>query len=259
MGILYIFVNETDIKQAAPQIMKKLLTTFKCFSIGFGIISTFFILFSLSTSLRYDNSVDFKHSIDNIYKAIDTYSELYKFTFVICAFWATLRQLEISQSNYETTLQQIKFVQDDIIDKRNKDIKDNTLKECNFYLSELQVSIKDLFETGIVSGMPVKWELLSLTTASLEKQYPATYEIISKLERPKKNIILITLYQLEAFSSLFIYGNLDKQLGKDIIGYTYSEQAGFLLGFISYFRESTTTVFGQNTIKLYNEWRTDTK
>jgi hypothetical protein len=238
--------------------MRKFITILQFLSVGFGIISLFFVIFSLSTKLHFDSSSNFSNSVDSIYNALTTYAALYKFTFIVLAFWVTLRQLEISQNNYNTTLKQVQFVQTDILDKRNKDIKTETLKQCNFFLNEMQVSFKDLIETEIVNGMPLDWRLLqTLTSSSLEKNYPTLYERMKAIERPRKNQILITLYQLEAFSSLFIHGNLDKQLAGDIIGYTYSKQIGFLLGILSFFREDATTVFGQNTIKLYHEWLTD--
>jgi hypothetical protein len=238
--------------------MDKIVATLKYLSIGLGALSLFFIVYSLTILLWYDSSTSLIDNADNIYKVLTTHSGLYKFTFIVCAFWATLRQLEISQRNYSITLNQIKFVQDDILDKRKRDMTNDTLMQCNFFLKELQVSFKDIFETDIVIGMPLDWRLLqALTYASLKENYPILFERMQAIERPKKNQILITLYKLEAFSSLFIHGNLDKQLGKDIIGYTYSKQIGFLLGIISYFREDTMNVFGQNTIKLYNEWRTE--
>lgn len=238
--------------------MKTLVTTLKYFSIGLGVLSIFFIVFSLTTLLRYDSSVNFVHSVDNIYKTLATYSGLYKFTFIVCAFWVTLRQLEISFGNYNTTLNQVKFVQDDILDRRKKDITNETLKQCNFFLNELQVSFKEFIETEITSGMPLDWQLLkTLTSSSLKEHYPTLYEKLNAIDRPKKNQTLITLYKLEAFSSLFVHGNLDRQLAKEIIGHTYSKQIGFLLGVISYFREDEQTIFGQNTIKLYKEWKTD--
>jgi hypothetical protein len=237
--------------------MKPLITTLKYISIGLGVLSIFFVVFSMLTLLRFDSSITFAHSVDNIYKAVATYSGLYKFTFIVCAFWVTLRQLEISFGNYDTTLMQVKFVQDDIIERRKKDITNETLKHCNFFLNELQVSFKEFIETDIVSGMPIDWRLLqSLTSSSLKDKYPILYDKLNDVDRPKKNQTLITLYKLEAFSSLFIHGNLDRQLAKEIIGHTFTKQVGYSLGVISYFRDNEKTIFGLNTIKLYNEWKT---
>ena len=127
-----------------------------------------------------------------------------------------------------------------------------------FFLNELQISFKELIETNIVSGMPLDWRFLhTLTNPILKEKYPTLFEKLQGIDRQTKNQILISLYKLEAFSALFIHGNLDRELGKKIIGNTFSKQIGFLLGIISYFREDSTTIFGQNTIKLYNEWRTE--
>lgn len=235
--------------------MNRLVTILKYVSIALGTISLFLIIFSLTSRLTFDSTVDMKITVDNIYGAIGVYSALYNFTFIVCAFWATLRQLEIAQNNNDHTFAQLKVVQDDIIDKRNRDTTNDTLKECNFYLRDLQVSFKEFIETNVVSGMPLDWSRLkTLTSDSLKEHYPNLYDRINNIEREKKNKILITLYQLEAFSSLFIHGNLDKKLGQEIIGKTFLKQVGFLFGVLSYFREDTDTVFGLNTIRLYDEW-----
>jgi len=236
--------------------MKKLITTLKSISIGLGIVSIFFIFYSILTLLKFDSSIDFTKTVDSIYSALATYSGLYKFTLVVWAFWATIHRLQISQDNYQSSLNQMAFVQADIVNKQNKEINNETLKQCNYYLQELQVEYQKLIESNIISGMPIEWRRLSsLTSPSLNKKYPTIYKRINDTERKQKNQILITLYKLEAFSSLFIYGNLDSKLAKKIIGYTFSKQVGFLFGLISYFREDTNSVFGKNTIKLYNEWK----
>ena len=118
--------------------MKKLINLLQFFSISLTFISLFLLFFSLITLLDFDNSISFANTVSNIYKALATYSGIYKFTFIVCAFWATLRQLEISKNNYENTSSQIQFVQDDILDKRNKDVKNETLKQCNLYVGEIQ-------------------------------------------------------------------------------------------------------------------------
>lgn len=238
--------------------MNRLVNILKYLSIALGTISLLLIIFSLTSRLTFDPTVDLKTNVDNIYSTIGIYSALYNFTFIVCAFWATLRQLEIAQMNNDHTFAQLKVVQDDIIEKRNRDTKNDTLKECNFYLRDLQASYREFIETNVVSGMPLEWSRLkTVTSDSLKEHYPALFDRINNIEREKKNKILMTLYQLEAFSSLFIHGNLDKKLGQEIIGNTFTKQVGFLLGVLSYFREDTNAVFGRNIIMLYNEWKAD--
>jgi hypothetical protein len=236
--------------------MTKANSCFKKVAYIFGFISMFLLLFSLITGLRYDSSASFPDSIQNIYKAISTYSEFHKFTFIVFAFSVALRQLEISQNNYNTTLEQVKFVQDDIIEKRKKEEKDETLKHCNFFMTEFQILYKELFEKKIFDEMPIVWSNLdTFTSSSLEHRYPTLYQKINNFERPKKNEVLITLYKLEGFSTTFLHAKIDKSLGKDIIGFTYSNQIGLLMGLISFFRTDSEDIFGHNTIKLYKEWK----
>jgi hypothetical protein len=238
--------------------MKRLIKILQYLSIILSLVSIFLIIFSLVTNLQLDLSVGFNLTVINIYNALSIYSGIYKFTFIVCAFWATIRQLEISQGNYQSSLSQIEFVQNDILEKRKKDITNETLKQCNFYLQELQIAFKELIETNILSGLPLDWTGLNkLTNETLKEKYSTLFDRINKIERNSKNQILITLYQLEAFSSLFIHGNLDKRLAKQLIGDTYIKQIGFLLGLISYFREDKNSVFGRNIIELYFEWNRD--
>lgn len=123
------------------------------------------------------------------------------------------------------------------------------------FLNELQVSFKELIELDVLDGSPINWHLQSPISSSLKAQYSLLSEKFDNMARPHKNQILITLYKFEAFSSLFVHGNLDRDLAKEIIGHTFSRQVSILIGIISYFRKTNESVFGLNTIKLYNEWK----
>ena len=235
--------------------MKKLINLLQFFCIILAIISLFFLFFSLISLLDFDNSISFANSVSNIYKALSTYSGIYKFTFIVFAFWATLRQLEISKNNYDTTSSQIMFVQDDIIDKNKKDVQNETLKQCNLYFVEIQKEYKDIMEAETIRGLPLNWTALrSITNESLREKYPNLSKQLDGIDRTVRNNILLTLYKYEAFSAIFLHGNLDKELAKNIIGETFLRQVSLLLGIIAYFREDDKSIFGINTIKLYNDW-----
>ncbi|HBS88484.1 MAG TPA: hypothetical protein DEA97_18135 [Bacteroidales bacterium] len=224
-------------------------------SIGTAATALFFIVFSLSTGLQFEASVGFTQSIKNIYATIAAYSGLYQFTIIVLAFYATLKQIEISKESHNKTLEQIQFVQNDIIEKRSADLRSETLKQCNFYLNEMQVSFKDLIESNIFQSLSLNWVLLKeYDNPSLESSYPDFYKMMGKIERNSKNQVLIILYRLEAFSALFVHENLNMKIGYEIIGSTYSKQVGLLIGVISYFRETNNAEFCQNTIILYKEW-----
>lgn len=235
--------------------MKNLIKLLKYLSILFFSLSFFFLVFSFFFLLSYDNSVGFKDSINNIYFALSKFNEIYKFTFVVCAFWATLRQLELSKSSYEKTLKQIQFVENDILDKRNKDIINETLNQCNLYFEVLQKDYKEIMESKKINSIPLNWtNLQSITHESLRQNYSFITIQIDEIDRDIKNNILLILYKYEAFSTIFIHGNLDKELAKKIIGETFIRQVALLLGIVAYFREDDESVFGINIIKLYNEW-----
>ena len=138
----------------------------------------------------------------------------------------------------------------------SKTQRDNdTLKQCNFYFQEFQIAYKELMESNISQGMPIEWKLLtSYTSNEVNEKYTSQYDKFNAIDRPIKNQAILTLNKLEAFASFFICGKFNKDLANSIIGKIYSKQVGSLLGIISYFRHDDGLEFGQNTIKLYNEW-----
>lgn len=232
-----------------------LIKTLKIISLILIIVSATYFIVSITEITKTEFS---KLSFASIYSFLSTHSGLYKFTFIVCAFWVTLQQLELSQNNYTKTLNQIKFTQDDIELKRKRETSTDTLKQCNFYLEEMQIAYKELIETHIMSGMPIDWKFLKiLTNESLKEKYINAHTKFDQVERSTKNEVLIVLYKLESFSSLFIHGNLDNNFAQEIIGYTYLKQVGFLLGLIAYFREDSNSKFGKNIITLFNKWKVD--
>jgi len=238
--------------------MNKIVSIFRILSLILVFISTIIFSYSIIELSEMDCC---KLNLTNIYSFVCYYSGLYKFTFIVCAFWVTLRQLEISQNNYTNTLNQMQFTQNDILLKRNREISSDTLKQCSFYLQEMQIAYKETMESKIINdSMPIVWSSLKLfTNENLKKDYPSEHEKFENIDRKTKNQVLIILYKFEAFSSLFIYGNFDKKLAQEIIGKTYTNQVCSLLGLISYFRKENIDRFGLNTIALYNEWKNNDK
>jgi len=75
------------------------------------------ITFFVHSSLPLFNS-KVQISFSTIYSIVHEYSGLYKFTFIVIAAYLGLKQLELSQKNYQKTLDQLKFTQDDILYKK---------------------------------------------------------------------------------------------------------------------------------------------
>ena len=174
--------------------MKRLITILQILSIILSITSFFLIIYSFIYLLTPDSSVTFVKSVDNIYKALSTYSGIYKFTFIAFAFWATLRQVEISQNNYETTSGQIQFIQNDLILKNQNEVKNETLKQCNYYLQEIQEAFKEFMETDRINSLPVHdITLRSYRNETLRQSYPHLAGLIDGLDIPTRNNIIITL------------------------------------------------------------------
>lgn len=220
----------------------------------FVTVSVIIFIYTIFSRLRFDDTVSIIDSIDNTYNTISMYSGLYQFTFIVAAFWATTQQLQISLQGNKETLAQIKSTQADIKYKREKEITDDTLKHCIYYQTDLQVAFKELVES-FESGLTIiEWNgSETFTRDMIVKNHKALYSTFK--EKKNRNEILLTLKRFEAFSSYFIHGNMDKNLGIRIIGTSYCKQAGLLLGLISFFRDNDESEFGLSTIKLYREWK----
>jgi hypothetical protein len=66
--------------------------------------------------------------------------------------------------------------------------------------------------------------------------------------------ISIELHKFEAFSTLFTHGNLDLQLGKELIGENFIKQTELLFFIIANFRENDDEIFGTRIFSLYTLW-----
>lgn len=230
------------------------LTNFIVFALL--VCSAIYATSSISKIISTQNIHEFDFS--KAYLVLCEYSGLYKFTFIVLAFSITLRQLRLSQENNERAINQLKFTQDDIENKTQKEIKNETLKQCAYFLNDIQLSFKELIGTNDFSGMPVTWDKLeTVTSESLSKYYPAVKKQIDTMNQKHKSDALIVLYKLEAFSSLFNHGFVDIVLAKEIIGKTFYMQVGFLLGVIAYYRPEKNLTFMKNTLELHKKW-TDT-
>jgi hypothetical protein len=233
--------------------MKTLLKFFGILAITFGAISLYFIGFSISTTIQTDGSFNFHETANKIYEALSIRAGLYSFSFVILAFWATLKQIQLNQENNKLTLQQLDSTQNEIIEKRNSEEKQETLKQCQIYFQDIQPLYNNFVEKYLQIDTPTIWDSLDkkYTRSMLKENYEGQFSILKDMEIPIQNHILLVLYKIEAFSSLFNHGNLDKQLAHRIIGRMFVIQIGSILGLISYFRGANNSIFGQNTIALY--------
>jgi hypothetical protein len=205
------------------------------------ILGAFSIIFLLESLITYDycNS---KFTLTDLYAIIGKYSGMYKFLFVCVAAYVGLEQ--INQTKKENK-------------KRwEKEAKSETLKHCDYYLNDIQRVYKDLLDTNLFNGVPIKYDLTAINREALEMKYPHIYKKISDNDDKEiKSKVLITLYQLDSYAARFLYGNLDNSLGKQLIGYLYCLHIDLLMGVIAYYKpKNSNEKLFMNILKLKAKW-----
>lgn len=202
--------------------------------ISFLAISVIYFVVSFVEFLSLEDQEPF---LKQIYNSIKSYAGLHSFTIaVIAAYWGVVR-LRISLESKQT------------------EMKDKTIKLCEKYFTDIQISFKELIQNEHYSGIPLIWsKLTEVNRKSLKTDYKSSHDKIQNAEKQLKSQSLLTLYKLEAFSAAFLHGNTDLELGRKIIGETFCKQVGFLLGLIAYYRpEGSEELFG-NTLNLKEKW-----
>ena len=134
--------------------------------------------------------------------------------------------------------------------------RSETLKKCEYYLTEIQIQLKTLVQNENYSGMPVLWSKLDeISRKSLEINYNQTFKKLQKAEVNLKGESLITLYKLKAFSTIFLKGEVDLNLGQKIIGRNNTKQVSYLFGLIAFYRPDGNEKLFVNIIELYEKWK----
>lgn len=214
------------------------------------LISAIYFIFSILNFYNLET-----HSLNDFYKSISEFAGIHQFMFLVLATYLGLRRLKLSQQSHEKAISQLKLTQDEISHRKEVEKKNETLKQCEYYLNEIQNQYKSLIQNDHYSGIPVKWSKLDkISRKSLEKNYPASVQKILISEKALKSESLLTLYKLEAFAAIFLQGNADLNLGKKIIGNNYVKQVGFLLGLIAFYQTDENDYLFKNLLELKNKW-----
>lgn len=219
------------------------------------IVLAISICFFIISILNFINLGTEKYSFKSFYIAITEFSGIHKFMLAVLASYLGLSRLRLSYEGHQKTLDQLKLTESEINRKREGEIINETLKQCEFYLTDIQKQFRDLIQNKNYSGIPVMWSgLENITRESLQKKYSVSYDKFLKSEKEMKSESLLTLYKIEAFATIFLKGDRDLELGKKIIGNTYSKQVGYLIGLMAFYQtEGNETLFA-NTLALKKYW-----
>jgi hypothetical protein len=155
---------------------------------------------------------------------------------------------------------QIIALEIDAKDRRQTEKVSETLKQCQFYLTQLQKDFKDLSTTNqsIPNGFnfTINKEYLfqDFTYEGLKEFSSVQLNSIRKalIENPSE--LLLTLGKLEAFSANVLHGNIDVDLLRKIIGEDYCEWVYKLSGYIAFYRNNQNPRYSEHILSLYTQW-----
>ena len=192
-----------------------------------------------ASHLRWDFSPGGFHTFILLY---GDYSILFAATFIIINVQLVARQQAIVETE----------------NRKKWEVEETSasLRQCQVYLNDIQIALRDLTETGIHEGMPIAWPgLADISRKHLKKTYPTTYEKFQKMDKQTFHQSVILLYKLDAFASIFIHGIADIDTARKVIGYIYCKQIGMLLGIIAYLK--TDNELYRNILQLYDAWKSE--
>lgn len=231
--------------------MKFSETILKFAMIAFIGISLVFLIVSIIDFVILTSS----HSFEDLYSSVAKFGGIHSFTIAISATYLGINRLRLSHENHLKTMRQLQLSEEEIQRRRQVEMNDQTLKQCETYLTEIQKVFKDLIQHESYNGIPVVWSRLdAINRHSLEKHYPKEFEKFRKSEKKLKNQSLLTLYKLESLSASFLHGNTDLELGKKMIGDIFCGQVGYLEGILAYYRFERNEKLFQNTLDLHDRW-----
>jgi len=201
------------------------------------VFSIYYLVVSFGTS-TYDNTIPVISTLEYIYDKIAKFSGLYQTTGLFLGFLATLISLKHSFKTSEHTL------------------RVDTIKHVHTFL-KLTKGINYISNRLKNKGLPVRCtELTDYTREEANQKY--CNSIFKKLILDsilQDDNVLNTFNDIELFSSIFIYTDLDNELGRVMFGSSYVNEMEKLLGLISYCRKDEYLNFMGETIKLYKEWK----
>lgn len=155
---------------------------------------------------------------------------------------------------YSTRLQrkQMEQLEMESADRRVIEQNDETLKHCQYYFTEMQISFKGLATDTALGFLPRNLELEEINHSYL-KEIHGYYDNIVKGLNPD---LLLVLGKLEAFSAIILHGNINVQLARKIIGVNYCVWVNNLTGYIAFYRKGDDMSFCENTLSLWRLWKT---
>ncbi|MBS1559045.1 MAG: hypothetical protein JST69_10010 [Bacteroidetes bacterium] len=154
---------------------------------------------------------------------------------------------------YSNFLQQKQI---DQIERENKDRgvterNNETLKQCQYYLSVMQTHFKELHIDTAQGLLPRFLELEEINHETL-KSKAGYYDTVVKGLNPD---LLLLLGKLEGFAAIVLFGNINFDLAKKVIGKNYCIWVNNLSGYIAFYRKDDDIRFCEHTLNLWKKWK----
>ena len=140
------------------------------------------------------------------------------------------------------------------LDNKNKNSTELTLKQCHFFLIDIQIDTKRLADLKIPGeGLGMSY-YLKIPLSSNQICNNSTFNFVTNSIFTHHSEIILYFNKLELLSSCFLHGGLDIDLGEKIIGKTFIPQVQSMLPFIAYYKSEKDNGFADNILELYKRW-----
>ena len=133
--------------------------------------------------------------------------------------------------------------------------REETLRQCQIYLIDLQIDLKNLNDLNIpVKSIMISNYLKEPLECSQITGNNLWYKLIQESLVNNHSILILFLNKLEAFSAYFLHGDLDLEFGKKLISENYIKQTKPFLAYIAYYRKDASSPFAESILQLYKSW-----
>ncbi len=138
-----------------------------------------------------------------------------------------------------------------------------TLKQCEIYMTEIQNAIKELITKRQDVAQALfphfdGYELKDMSHNGLKNFDPTQFNLVKNALLHQAEIVLL-LSRLDSFASTILYGDVDINLAKEIIGRNYYVWAHNFTGFIAFFRKGHDMDYCDRILMLKKIWANNNK
>ena len=195
----------------------------------------------------------------NFIRLFTKYQGVYSATFIVIATYYALNQYIENFKSNNTAIIQFQTQLKDIDDRIEKEKIELTMNQCKYFYDDIQSTIKAMYRSfdGILQIDHIAWTINDFTEEDLHRQDQKWHQQFDSIPDEIRDKIVLSMSKLEMFSTYFMDGNADLEIGFKTVGKAFCRQVLYIYPLISIWR-SKKRVYDDNfynkTIELYIKW-----